>query len=135
MLTFDTFIKKVGDGHYSSETNARRAVGQTKFNKRQKGQALAAVATHFKKGSQTAPKRVTRRASNGQKLRGAVFGENDVKLDGVGDCSAVALVEAALDEGTRDKINRLLSLAREENVTLPILSARFARVCTLVNRL
>ena len=136
MITLEEFTQKVESNGYS-EVNAKRALGQLELGKKDKAAARKVVESHFKNGNGESKKTNKKIAKKSKKRRpsGSMHGANGLSVNGEGDCFAVTMCEIACNPIMRDPVNRLLSQAREENVPIPAVSARFARMCKAVDKL
>jgi hypothetical protein len=141
-MDLDQWKEKITAGGFQTLGFVRRAIAHSKLGKAERKTVLLIADDYFTKNPATLRNAKTTRSSGRRKVTkrngkkpDMALGINGIGTDGEGDCLAVTMCVIAHDPKMRDSINRMLSQAREEgDLTLPVLSSRFARICRIASR-
>lgn len=129
-MNIDQWKEKIDAGGFQTLGFVRRALSHASLGKREKKMVAVHAAAYFDKNP--APPANKRTDKPAKPKKAFAVGTNGIGPDGEGDCLAVTMVTIAHNPKLRDSVNRLLSQAREEgDITLPVLSSRFARICKI----
>jgi hypothetical protein len=131
-MNLDQWKEKVNAGGFQTLGFVRRALAHSSLGKAERKTVLVIASSYFDQNP--SPPRNSN-APKPKPKKDFALGTNGIGTDGEGDCLAVTMCTIALDPKMRDAVNRLLSQAREEgDITLPLLSSRFARLCKVAGR-
>ena len=130
-MNIDQWKEKIKAGGFQTLGFVRRALGHSSLGKGERKIVNSFAISHFA-ANPTPP--ANKRAPAKPPKKAFAVGTNGIGPDGEGDCLAVTMVAIAHDPKLRDQVNRMLSQAREEgDITLPVLSSRFARICKIAS--